>query len=99
MSVSKTILCSWEIAANSLSHSSSSTAHIAKSRVRLLLLVIVTAAFADEFEIASIDEYVELSFDNESYGELCTPAGGDTSRTVEFEPKFTHTHTHKDKGN
>lgn len=45
----------------------------------------VTAEFDDEFEMASIDEYVELSFDNESYGELCMPAGDD-SRTVEFEP-------------
>lgn len=87
MSVSKTILCSCEIAANSLSHSSNRTAHIAKSRVRLLLLVIVTAEFDDELDIASIDEYVELSFDNESYDVLWTPAGGLVSRTVEFEPE------------
>lgn len=85
MSVSKTILCSCEMAANSLSHSSSRTAHMAKSRVRLLLLVIVTATFDDELEMASIDEYVELSFDSESYGESCADVG-DTSRTVEFEP-------------
>lgn len=58
---------------------------MAKSRVRLLLLVIVTATFDDEFEMASIDEYVELSVDNESYGEFCTDAG-DSSRIVEFEP-------------
>lgn len=58
---------------------------MAKSRVRLLLFVIVTATFNDELEIASIDEYVELSFDNESYGEFCADAG-DNSRTVEFEP-------------
>lgn len=58
---------------------------MAKSRVRLLLLVIVTATFDDDCEMASIDEYVELSFDNDSYGELCVDAG-DISRIVELEP-------------
>lgn len=85
VSVSMTILCSCEMAANSLSHSSSRTAHMAKSRVRLLLFVIAAATFGDEFEMASIDEYVELSFDDESYDELCADSG-DNSRTVEFEP-------------
>ena len=77
------MLCSCEIAANSLSHSSNSTAHSAKSRVRLLL-VMVTATVDDELDIASIDEYVELSFDIESYD--IWPADGDNSRTV--EPKM-----------
>lgn len=86
VSVNNTMLCSCEMAANSFNHSSNRTAHRAKSRVRLLL-VIVTAAFADELEIASIDEYVELSFDNESND--IGPDVGDASRTVVFdEPKI-----------
>lgn len=76
------MLCSCEIAANSLSHSSSSTAHRAKSRIRLLFET-VTETVGDEFDIASIDEYVEVSFDNESYD--IWPDDGDISRTVEFD--------------
>lgn len=91
VSVNKTMLCSWEIAASSFNHSSNSTAHRAKSRVRLLL-VIVAAAFADELDIASIDEYVELSFDNESYD--MGPDDGDASRTVAFdEPEIMPTNS------
>lgn len=80
VSVSRTILCSCEMAANSLSHSSSRTAHRAKSRVRLLFVMVT---FDDELDIASIDEYVELSFDIESYE--MWPDDGDTSRTVAFD--------------
>lgn len=76
------MLCSCEIAANSFSHSSNSTAHSAKSRVRLLS-VMVTATVDVELDIASIDEYFELSFDIESY-DIC-PDDGDNSRTVEPE--------------
>lgn len=76
------MLCSCDIAANSFNHSSNRTAHSAKSRVRLLL-VMVTATFADELDIASIDEYVELSFDSESYD--IGPDDGDASRTVAFD--------------
>lgn len=82
VSVNKTMLCSCEIAASSLSHSSSRTAHSAKSRIRLLF-VMVTLTVDDELEIASIDEYVELSFDNDSYD--IGPDDGDNSRTVVAE--------------
>lgn len=78
-----TILCSCEIAANSLSHSSNRTAHRARSRIRLLF-VTVAVTVDDEFDIASMDEYVELSFDSES-NDIC-PADGDTSRTVALDP-------------
>lgn len=60
------MLCSCEIAANSLRHSSNNTAHRAKSRIRLLF-VTVTVAVDDELDITSIDEYVKLSLDSESY--------------------------------
>lgn len=70
------------MAANSFNHSSSNTAHRAKSRIRLLL-VVVTDTFDVELDITSIDEYVELSFDKESYDN--GPDDGDTSRTVAFD--------------
>lgn len=54
--------------------------------------MIVAAAFADELDIASIDEYVELSFDNESYD--MGPDDGDASRTVAFdEPEIMPTNS------
>lgn len=49
------MLCSCEIAANSLSHSSSITAQMAKSRVRLLLVVADDPAL-DVLPIESSDE-------------------------------------------
>lgn len=83
------MLCSCDIAANSFNHSSNKTAHSAKSRVRLLL-PIITAAFVDELDIASIEEYVELSFDRESYDN--GPDDGDASRTVAFDEPENYCH-------
>lgn len=83
------MLCSCEMAASSLSHSSSNTAHRAKSRIRLLL-VVVTATVDVELDIASIDEYVELSFESESNDN--GPDDGDTSRTVAFDEPMNEQH-------
>lgn len=83
VSVNITILCSCEIAANSLSHSSNRTAHSAKSRVRLLLVIDAETAVDVLFDIVSNDEYGKLSFDWES-NEFVLLLTGFVSRTVVF---------------
>lgn len=77
-----TILCSCDIAANSLSHSSNKTAHNARSRVRLLLVIVETVTFDDV--LVSSDEYGRLSFDIESNDVLPDTDDGFSSRTVVF---------------
>lgn len=76
ISVSITMLCSCEIAANSLSHSSRITAQRAKSRVRLLLIMVDDPAF-DVLAIESMEEWLEYSNDVASNDAICVD-----SRTV-----------------